>query len=61
MVEVVVQVNGRLRARLVLPAGAARELAIEAAMAEPAVQRFVAGKSVRKAIHVPDKLLNLVV
>ena len=61
MVEVVVQVNGKLRARLALPAGAARELAIEAAMAEPAVQRFVAGKSVRKAIHVPDKLLNLVV
>jgi leucyl-tRNA synthetase len=61
MVELVVQVNGKLRARLALPAGAARELAIEAAMAEPAVQRFVAGKSVRKAIHVPDKLLNLVV
>jgi leucyl-tRNA synthetase len=60
-VEVVVQVNGKLRARLALPAGAARELAIEAALAEPAVQRFVAGKSVRKAIHVPDKLLNLVV
>ena len=59
--EVVVQVNGKLRARLRMPAGAARELAIEAAMADPAVQRFVAGKTVRKAIHVPDKLLNLVV
>ena len=61
MVEVVVQVNGKLRARLALPAGAARELAIEAALAEPSVQRFIAGKSVRKAIHVADKLLNLVV
>jgi len=60
-VEVVVQVNGKLRARLRMPAGATQELAIEAAMAEPAVQRFVAGKDVRKAIHVPDKLLNLVV
>jgi leucyl-tRNA synthetase len=61
MVEVVVQVNGKLRARLRMPAGASQELAIQAAMAEPTVQRFVAGKDVRKAIHVPDKLLNLVV
>jgi leucyl-tRNA synthetase len=61
MVEVVVQVNGKLRARLKMPCGASQELAIEAALAEPGVQRFVAGKSIRKAIHVPDKLLNLVV
>jgi leucyl-tRNA synthetase len=60
-VELVVQVNGKLRARLQLPVGAPRELALAAAQAEPAVQRFVAGKSVRKVIHVPDKLLNLVV
>jgi leucyl-tRNA synthetase len=60
-VEMVVQVNGKLRARLKLPAGAASEAAVDAALADPAVQRFVAGKSVRKAIHVPDKLLNLVV
>jgi leucyl-tRNA synthetase len=61
MVEMVVQVNGKLRARLKMPSGAAQELAIEAALADPGVQRFVAGKSIRKAIHVPDKLLNLVV
>jgi len=50
-----------LRARLQLPAGAERELAVDAALADPAVRRFVAGKAVRKAIHVPDKLVNLVV
>jgi leucyl-tRNA synthetase len=61
MVEVVVQVNGKLRARLALPAAATQELAMEAALAEPSVQRFVAGKQIRKVIHVPDKLLNLVV
>jgi len=61
LVELVVQVNGKLRARLQLPVGAARERALDAALADPAVQRFVAGKPVRKAIHVPDKLLNLVV
>ncbi len=60
-VEVVVQINGKLRARLSLPAGAARERALDAALDDPAVQRFVAGRAVRKAIHVPDKLLNLVV
>jgi len=61
MVELVVQVNGKLRARMQLPAGTEREPAVEAALADPAVQRFVAGKSVRKAIHVPDKLVNIVV
>ena len=60
-VELVVQVNGKLRARLKLPAGAASEQALDAALADPAVQRFVAGKAVRKMIHVPDKLLNFVV
>jgi leucyl-tRNA synthetase len=60
-VTLVVQVNGKLRARLELPVGAARESAVDAALADPAVQRFIGGKIVRKAIHVPDKLLNLVV
>jgi leucyl-tRNA synthetase len=61
MVELVVQVNGKLRARIQLPVGAAREHAEEAALADPGVQRFVAGKPVRKLIHLPDKLVNIVV
>ncbi|HEY5019921.1 MAG TPA: leucine--tRNA ligase, partial [Steroidobacteraceae bacterium] len=61
MVELVVQVNGKLRARIQLPIGSERERAVEAALADPAVQRFVAGKTVRKIIHVPDKLVNIVV
>jgi len=61
MVELVVQVNGKLRARIQLPVGAERQHAQEAALADPAVQRFVAGKPVRKLIHVPDKLVNIVV
>ncbi len=61
IVELVVQVNGKLRGRVRLPAGAERQLALDAALADPTVQRFVAGKVVRKAIHVPDKLVNLVV
>ncbi len=61
VVELIVQVNGKLRGRVRLPAGAERQLALDAALADPTVQRFVAGKTLRKAIHVPDKLVNLVV
>jgi leucyl-tRNA synthetase len=60
-VEVVVQINGKLRGKLQLPAGSQRELALEAAVADPNVQRFLAGKEIRKVIHVPDKLVNLVI
>ena len=61
VVELIVQVNGKLRGRVQLAAGADRETALAAAMADPTVVRFVEGKPVRKAIHVPDKLVNLVV
>jgi leucyl-tRNA synthetase len=61
LVELIVQVNGKLRGRVRVPAGAGRQVALDAALADPGVQRFVADKPVRKAIHVPDKLVNLVV
>jgi leucyl-tRNA synthetase len=61
LVELVVQVNGKLRGRVQLPAGAQRQIAVDAALADPDVQRFIAGKPVRRAVHVPDKLVNLVI
>jgi leucyl-tRNA synthetase len=61
LVELVVQVNGKLRARLQLPAGAQQQLAVDAALADPDVQRFMGGKPLRRAVHVPDRLVNLVV
>jgi leucyl-tRNA synthetase len=61
LVELVVQVNGKLRGRVQLPAGAQRQIAVDAALADPDVRRFIAGKEVRRAVHVPDKLVNLVV
>ena len=61
LVEMIVQVNGKLRGRVQLPAGAERELAVDTAIADPEVQRFIAGKEVRRAVHVPDKLVNLVI
>jgi len=60
-ITLVVQVNGRLRARIEAPPGAGREDVQERAFAEPNVQRHVEGRTVRKVIHVPDKLLNIVV
>ncbi len=55
------QVNGKLRGRISVEPGCAQEPALELALAEPNVQRFLEGKSVRKVIHVPDRLLNIVV
>ena len=61
LVELVVQVNGKLRGRVSVPADAARD-AIEAlALADANVQRFVDGKEIRKVIVVPGRLVNIVV
>ena len=60
-VEIVVQVNGKLRGRMPVPAGADEAAAREAALADPGVAKFVAGQPVRKFIYVPGKLVNVVV
>ncbi len=60
-VTLVVQVNGKLRARVELEPGASQEQAMEQALAEENVQRHLEDKSIRKVIHVPDRLLNIVV
>ncbi|MDJ0759802.1 MAG: leucine--tRNA ligase [Woeseiaceae bacterium] len=59
--EIVVQVNGKLRGKISVPADADRETIAEKALADENVQRFVAGKAVRKTIVVPGKLVNIVV
>ena len=60
-VEVVVQVNGRVRATLKVAAGLGEAELVPKALAEPAVARHIDGKRVVKRIVVPDKLVNLVV
>jgi len=60
-IEMVVQVNGKLRAKLSVSAEATKE-AIEAmALADENVQKFVEGKTIRKVIVVPKRLINVVV
>jgi leucyl-tRNA synthetase len=60
-VEVVVQVNGRVRGKLKVPAGLAENELVARAMAEHFVTQHSNGKRVVKHFFVPDKLLNLVV
>jgi len=60
-VTLVVQVNGKLRARLDLEPGASQEQALARAITIDNVQRHMEGRAVRKVIHVPDRLLNIVV
>ena len=60
-IEFVVQVNGKLRARLTVAADTSREQIEALALADERVQQFVAGKTLRKVIVVPGKLVNLVV
>jgi leucyl-tRNA synthetase len=59
--EIVVQVNGKLRGRVSVPAQAGEERVREIALADETVARYVGGKPVRKIIVVPGKLVNIVV
>jgi leucyl-tRNA synthetase len=60
-VTLVVQVNGKVRARLELEPGMDEDSALVLAIKDVNVQRHMDGKAVRKVIHVPDRLLNIVV
>jgi leucyl-tRNA synthetase len=60
-IEISVQVNGKMRARVAIPADGTQEVAVAAAMADANVQKYVEGKPIRKVIYVPGKLLNIVV
>jgi len=60
-IELVVQVNGKLRARIDAPADADKDALEEMAQASENVQRFTEGKTIRKIIVVPGKLVNIVV
>jgi leucyl-tRNA synthetase len=59
-VIIVVQINGKLRAELQLPAGASEEEVSKAAKENDKVQKQLAGQTITKAIYVPDKLINIV-
>jgi leucyl-tRNA synthetase len=60
-VTIVVQVNGKLRGQLELPADAEESTVVEAAKADQKVRSWLEGKEIRKSIYVPGKLVNFVV
>ncbi|MEN0644483.1 leucine--tRNA ligase [Alkalicoccobacillus gibsonii] len=60
-IEIVVQVNGKLKTKLVIPADATREQMEELARADETVGQAIADKQIRKVIAVPGKLVNIVV
>ena len=60
-VEIVIQVNGKVRDRMIMPIAATEDEMKTAALANPKVQELTAGKSVRKIVVVPKKLVNIVV
>src|SRR5258708_30919364 len=60
MVTIAVQVNGKLRATVPLPRDAAEDAAREAALAQPNVISALGGKTPRKVIVVPNRIINIV-
>ena len=60
-VEIAVQVNGKVKARIKVPAAIENADAIAAAKAEPAVAEAIAGKTIAKEIYVKGKLVNIAV
>ncbi|MGA8431888.1 MAG: leucine--tRNA ligase [Candidatus Sulfotelmatobacter sp.] len=60
-IEIPVQVNGKLRGKIVVPAGSTEAFVLEHALADEKVQAFIADKQIIKKIYVADKLVNVVV
>ena len=60
VVELVIQVNGKVRSRIEIPAGMNKAELEEAAFGDPRIQEWMQGKEVRKVIVVGNKLVNIV-
>lgn len=59
-VEIVIQINGKVKAKLMVPADAKKDLLEQIAMGDEKVKEQIDGKTVRKVIAVPGKLVNIV-
>ena len=60
-IEIVIQVNGKVRQKLSVPAGIDEESLKAQSLADPRIQEWTNGKEVKKVIIVPKKLVNIVV
>lgn len=59
-VEIAVQVNGKLKCRMMIANNAPQDVVLPAALAEEKVKEAIEGKTVRKQIYIPNKLVNIV-
>ncbi len=60
-IEVVIQINGKVRSRVLVPNGTAAEELKARALADPRVRQLTDGRQVLRVVVVPDKLVNIVV
>ncbi|MCD7812232.1 MAG: leucine--tRNA ligase [Ruminococcus sp.] len=60
MIEIVVQVNGKLKAKLMVAADAEKDAVISMALEDEKVRETISGKNIIKQIYVPNKLVNIV-
>ena len=60
-IEIPVQVNGKLRSRIVVPADATEEVILARAIADEKIAAVIARKQIVKKVVVPAKLVNIVV
>ena len=61
VITLVVQINGKVRTRIEVPADITEEAARETALADGNIQRHIEDKKIRKVIYVPGRLVNIVV
>jgi leucyl-tRNA synthetase len=61
ILQIAVQVNGKVRGRAELARDAGEPAAREAALADPNVSKFLEGKAIKKLVYVPGKILNFIV
>ena len=60
-ITLIVQINGKLRDRLVVPVGITEEAAKTMALESENVKSYLEGKTPRKVIYVPGRLVNIVI
>ncbi len=61
VLEIAVQVNGKVRGRAALARDASEDAAREAGLSDPNVTKFIEGKALKKLVYVPGKILNFIV
>jgi leucyl-tRNA synthetase len=60
-VEIPVQINGKLRSLIIVPADSSEAFVLERALADEKVKAAIAGKQIVKKLYVPGRLVNIVV